>query len=274
MKENENTTKKIKVDIDKNQRLKEFYEYKGLTQDGFAKAIGASQQYISAVVNNKRNVGSNIINKIKNYFSDFNEYWFLTGKGDITTDPFLQNLKIKEPDIYPSIEDQIIKVVDKKKSKVDAVTPVSNESYMWVEYQDLATAAGVLGGESVADLPDVKKKLVPREYDSGNYLVVRVDGDSMDDGTKYSIPNGSEILIKEYNLNNGDTLPIRNNLFVIVSREGTVFKQIIKHVPDEYITCHSYNNKFKDFDITMEEIIQIFIYRKVVNTRPEIPDIL
>lgn len=154
------------------------------------------------------------------------------------------------------------------------VTPIPYDNYMVVEYADLSTAAGKLGVDNPAILPEMKKRLVPKEFDNGNYLVVGVDGDSMDDGSNISIPDGTEILIKEYNLYNGDKLPIRNNLFVIVSKTGTVFKQIIEHnTEDGYIICHSYNPKYKDFSIQMDDIIQIFIYRKIVSFRPSIPEI-
>lgn len=157
---------------------------------------------------------------------------------------------------------------------LNEVTPVPYENYMVVEYADLSTAAGKLGIENPAILPEMKKRLVPKEFDNGNYLVVGVDGDSMDDGSNISIPDGTEILIKEYFLSNGDKLPIRNNLFVIVSKTGTVFKQIIEHnAEDGYIICHSYNPKYKDFSIQMDDIIQIFVYRKIVSFRPSIPEI-
>lgn len=155
------------------------------------------------------------------------------------------------------------------------VKAIPFDNYMVVEYADLSTAAGKLGiGENPAVLPDMKKRLVPKEFDNGNYLVVRVDGDSMDNGSNISIPDGTEILIKEYNLHNGDSLPIRNNLFVIVSKSGTVFKQIVEHNTEEgFVLCHSYNTKYNDFRLDMRDIIQIFIYRKIVSFRPSIPEI-
>lgn len=154
------------------------------------------------------------------------------------------------------------------------VSAVPYDNYMVVEYADLSTSAGKLGVDNPAILPKMKKRLIPKEFDNGNYLVVGVDGDSMDDGSNISIPHGTEILIKEYHLHNGDTLPIRNNLFVIVSKTGTVFKQIIEHnTQDGYIVCHSYNPKYKDFIIHLSDVIQIFIYRKIVSFRPSIPEI-
>ncbi|NAW50395.1 hypothetical protein GNY06_02970 [Elizabethkingia argentiflava] len=153
------------------------------------------------------------------------------------------------------------------------VYPVPYDDYMMVEYADITTAAGRLGGENLASLPETKRRLVPKEYEKGNYLVITVQGDSMDDGSSISIPNGSEILVREYIRNFGEKLPIRNNLFVIVTNSGTVFKQIIEeNDEDKYLLCHSYNPKYKDYKIPFEEIIQIFIFRKIVSFRPYIPE--
>jgi hypothetical protein len=43
------------------------------------------------------------------------------------------------------------------------------------------------------------KRPVPKEYLNGGYLVIRVDGDSMDDGTKRPLSDGDELLVKEKN---------------------------------------------------------------------------
>lgn len=158
--------------------------------------------------------------------------------------------------------------------KPDGITAIPYDDYMMVEYEDLATAAGYLGVDDLEILPDTKKRLIPKEFERGKYLVVRVDGHSMDDGTSKSIPDGTEILIRELQIEPGKRLPIRNNLFVIVSHDGVVLKQIIEHNSDEgYIVCHSYNPKFKDYKIDGKDILQVFLYRKIVSFRPPIPDI-
>jgi len=160
-----------------------------------------------------------------------------------------------------------------KKPK-NEITPVSFDDYMMVEYVDLSASAGPLGGSNVDLLPDTKKRLVPKEFDTGDYLVVRVHGDSMVDGTDISIPDGAEILVKEYVLEKGEKLPIRGNLFVICSREGNVFKQIVEHNSDlGYLRCRSYNKKYSDYNIPLDDVFQIFIYRKIVGYRPSIPEI-
>lgn len=240
MKENENTEQSSVKD-----RLKIFLEYKNIGQAEFEKITSLSNGYVNNI---RKSIKSETFdNKIAPAFPEINKYWLLYGEGEM----------LKE-----------------EKKYIEEVSPIPYDNYMEVEYADLSTVAGRLGGYNPATLPEMKRRLIPKEFDRGNYLVVRVDGDSMDDGTSISIPDGTEILIKEYHLEKGEKLPIRGNLFVIVSTEGTVFKQIIEHNTEEgYIICHSYNQKYKDYKINLSEVLQIFIYRKIVSFRPSIPEI-
>ncbi|MEI2271877.1 LexA family transcriptional regulator [Sphingobacterium sp. ML3W] len=193
--------------------------------------------------------------------------------------------KIQIKDINKSGEDSITDMLMQMQNTIDKaliddkilkqeVTPIPTDAYMMVEYVDLSASAGILGGSNVDLLPETKKRLVPKEFEKGNYLVVRVNGDSMVDGTDISIPDGAEILVKEYILEKGEKLPIRGNLFVICSREGNVFKQIVEHNSDlGYLRCRSYNKKYSDYNIPLDDVFQIFIYRKIVGYRPSIPEI-
>ena len=242
MKDNKNNNQNSYI----NAYLKTAFEKLNKKQSEIIKDLGVSQAYVSALMNGKKRVGKEMAKKISQLYG-FDEGSILTGEGEI----------LKE-----------------EKKYVEEVSPIPYDNYMEVEYADLSTVAGRLGGYNPATLPEMKRRLIPKEFDRGNYLVVRVDGDSMDDGTSISIPDGTEILIKEYYLEKGEKLPIRGNLFVIVSTEGTVFKQIIEHNTEEgYIICHSYNQKYNDYRINLSEVLQIFIYRKIVSFRPSIPEI-
>lgn len=242
MKENENNNQNSYI----NTYLKTAFEKLNKKQSEIIKDLGVSQAYVSALMNGKKRVGKEMAKKISKLYG-FDEGSILTGEGEMLKD---------------------------EKKYVEEVSPIPYDNYMEVEYADLSTVAGRLGGYNPATLPEMKRRLIPKEFDRGNYLVVRVDGDSMDDGTSISIPDGTEILIKEYHLEKGEKLPIRGNLFVIVSTEGTVFKQIIEHNTEEgYIICHSYNQKYSDYRINLSEVLQIFIYRKIVSFRPSIPEI-
>lgn len=231
------------------ERLKEFLKYKNLSQKKFEEICGLSNGYVNSM--RKSIKPETYDEQIAPNFPELNKVWLLLGKGEM------------------------LKSSEESPIKGDEVKAVPYDNYMMVEYADLGTSAGTLGGgDNPAYLPETKRRLVPKEFDSGKYLVVGVYGDSMDDGSSISIPHGTEILIKECILSNGEKLPIRNNLFVIVSRSGTVFKQIIEHNTEKgYIMCRSYNPKYKDYKILLEEVIQIFVFRKVVSYRPFIPEI-
>ena len=147
------------------------------------------------------------------------------------------------------------------------VVQVPEDDYMMVEFENLETAAGKLGGNDITVLPERKKRLVPREYAKGSYLVVRVYGDSMNDQTYRSILNGDEILIKQY-FDFIENLPIRNKLFVIVTDDGSrVVKQIKKvDKKNKKIICHSFNPLWDDYEINFYEITQIFTVEKKVKS--------
>lgn len=152
-----------------------------------------------------------------------------------------------------------------KKSKFrNEIIPVPENDYIMVEYVDLRVSAGILGGSDIDQLPDTHKRLVPREYKNGGFLVVRVDGDSMYDGSSRSLADGDEVLVYEKKGCSFDELPIRKTLFVITSREGNVLKQIIDvNMEDQYITCHSFNPHYDDFRIKFIDIYQIFVVCKI-----------
>ncbi|MRM94376.1 helix-turn-helix transcriptional regulator [Riemerella anatipestifer] len=234
-----------------NHYLYDFILHLKLNPKSFAESLGFERtDRIYNVLKGANGISSDLASIISDKYPDVIYEWLLTGKGEM------------------------LKSSEESPIKGDEVKAVPYDNYMMVEYADLGTSAGTLGGDNPAYLPETKRRLVPKEFDSGNYLVVGVYGDSMDDGSSISIPHGTEILIKEYILSNGEKLPIRNNLFVIVSRSGTVFKQIIEHNTEEgYIICRSYNPKYKDYKILLEEVIQIFVFRKVVSYRPFIPEI-
>ncbi len=250
-----------------SERIREVRDHFCKSNVEFARLMNTRPNVTSNWIN--RNSGSRVAMMVLEKFPQVSTKWLLTGEGEM--------LAQDSEKLHTKTHTQIHKTnthTTESRPIYDEVTPIPYDNYMMVEYADLSTSAGLLGRVLPEYLPETKRKLMPKEFDTGNYLVVKIDGDSMDDGSNMSIPDGSEILIREYFLSRGEKLPIRNNLFVIVSQEGTVFKQITEHNTEEgYIRCHSYNPKYKDYNIPLEEILQIFIYRKIVSLRPCIPEI-
>ncbi len=244
-----------------NKRVLEVLKYKNYTGYRLEKEkTGIKQVQISHIKNGRNKPSLDLINLLVEKFPDLNKSWLISGEGEMIHmegKSLDQNFSVQEPS---------------HNYKKDSVTQISHDRYMEVEFRDLSVAGGPLNRDDVA-MPK-KTMLIPKEFDRGEYLVVRVDGPSMDDGSIYSIPSGANILIKRYYLENGDMLPIKGNLFVIDAVDGQALKQITEHNTEEgYIICHSYNPEFKDYRVDMEDIIGIYIFRKIVGFRPPVRDV-
>ena len=230
-----------------------------MTPSSFAETLGMKRpDRLYNVLQGKNGLSVKLANLITSIYNDVSFDWLMTGEGEMI---HLEGKSLDEN----FVSDRSVEY------KRDTVTQMPESDYMEVEFRDLSVAAGPLSRNANNSR---KTMLVPREYDRGEYLVVRVDGPSMDDGSIYSIPNGAKILIKRIYLENGDRLPIRDNIFVIDAIDGQALKQITEHNTElGYIVCHSYNPEFKDYTVPMDEIQGIYIFRKIVGFRPPIRDI-
>lgn len=222
----------------------------------------AFKQYEALLSQGETIVTHELIQEIATTFPDINKEWLTDNKGTM----FLSdNALINGKDLNHSISKL------KSKNGTEEVSPVAEQNYMIVEYADLAVSAGMLGGDFseafVESLPETHKRLIPREYNEGNYLVVRVNGDSMDDGSKRSLSDDDEILIRLWT-DSIDTLPIRSKLFVLTTRSGHIVKQITKiDHKKQQITCHSFNPLYPDQIVDFDEVIQLFTVEKIVNSK-------
>ena len=222
----------------------------------FSSSIGVEYQRINDIQRKKtKKISGVVASAIVKKYPQFNINWLLTGEGEM--------LRKKEEDALSRIGANRDK--GDKENFVSEVTEQSSKEFRIVEFVDLHASAGPLGMNNIDILPDTNRRLIPREYESGNLLVVRVDGDSMNDGTPRSLYDGDEVLIVERTYNHWYDLPIRKNLFVICSRGGNVLKQIseINRIKG-YIVCHSFNPLHADYRIAFEDIYQVFVVLHVV----------
>ncbi|MDO4726279.1 MAG: S24 family peptidase [Porphyromonadaceae bacterium] len=221
-----------------NSRIREILDsfFNGNVSE-MARQTQIPQTTLNNIVANKFNKPSaDSLEKLTLALREINLEWLLTGKGEMLNKPV-----------------------------VNEVEAVPEDMYMMTEYADLMSSAGRLGGGDIQRLPETHRRLLPREYEKGNYLVVRVSGNSMNDGSSRSLFDGDEILIRELMPSEWENLPIRKRLFVITSREGNILKQIKEVNRDEkYIVCHSFNPTFEDFRVSFDDIYQIFVVYKIV----------
>ena len=81
--------------MNKNERLKQFITSEKITQKEFALKIDSTQQYVSALLNGKRKLGSNILERIEKEFN-INIAWLLTGEGAMKKGADVEELQANE----------------------------------------------------------------------------------------------------------------------------------------------------------------------------------
>jgi len=150
-------------------------------------------------------------------------------------------------------------------------TEISQFDYMEVSYLPIYAQAGYLNhfNQNMLIEDNLPTILVPKEFDKGNYLVIEVNGDSMDDGTTKAICEGDRLLIKELNKSLwNNKLNFNRYLFVIVHKSGLIVKQVTSHNVDKgKITCHSFNNIYEDFELSLSSVFQLFYVKKIIERK-------
>lgn len=212
--------------------ISELLAEKKISSEGeFARLLGVSKQLITKW--KARNTYD--ISKITELFPDVSHIWLLTGEGEM---------------LKPSASDDLPPV---RKIVGNEVEVVPMDNYVAVPFYDLEASAGLPNGDTPAGW--VETRLVPRQYAGDEYLVVRVSGDSMDDGTSRSLCHGDEIVVKRELFDPANTLPIRSKLFVVDTMEGAVIKQILECNRSEgTVTLHSFNERYRDYQVPLSEV--------------------
>ncbi|WP_394760315.1 hypothetical protein [Flavobacterium sp.] len=76
-------------------RIKQYIDFKGITNQNFEKKIGYSNGAFATQLKNKGTIGSDKLENILIEFEDINPEWLLTGKGDMLRE--LANNVVNKP---------------------------------------------------------------------------------------------------------------------------------------------------------------------------------
>ncbi|MFY9159637.1 XRE family transcriptional regulator [Aquirufa ecclesiirivi] len=230
------------------QRLEMALELRKISRYQLSKLTGISQTALSGIVNNKNKPNSSTVSLIAKEL-EINSDWLLTGVGS------MKSLSVTGTN----------GVLNKKQE----VKQVDSSKFMEVPYVSAIAQAGFMNGHFYNHLEELDTMLLPQEFEKGNYIVVEIVGESMNDGTDKSINDGDKLLLKEVEMPlNGHGLNFRQNIFVIVSHEGIVCKQITKHdVEKGIITLHSWNSSYEDYQLNLSSVQKLFYVKKIVERR-------
>lgn len=147
--------------------------------------------------------------------------------------------------------------IDLGEGKLIMIVPLVNE-YAYGGY-----LAGYKDPEFLDELP--KHTIIVDKYHKGTYRAFEVVGDSMDDNTKESIPDGCIVTAREiqHHLWTSKFHIHRFKDYVIVHKKhGIITKRISHHDTDTgIITCHSLNpdkDNYPDFEVHLDDVKQMF----------------
>jgi len=200
---------------------------------------------MSNVMNGRRQVPEDIAEKLFKLYKDANI-------GDTHTTFEFSTSHVNEPP-----------------AKYETAKVLSASNLMEVPLVNQYAYAGYLSGfkdgEYLESLPTVPF-IVDKQY-KGKYLCFQIKGDSMEDGTDRSYKEGSIALGRELGRQHWKSkFRIDRYRFIIVHRtDGILIKEIIKHdVERGLITLHSYNPMHEDFNVKLDDVLQLFNVIKVV----------
>lgn len=125
--------------------------------------------------------------------------------------------------------------------------------------------AGYIGNYLKAEYYEAQPKYVSNtNYGKGNFIAFEVRGDSMDEDSNRSICHGDVVLAKELHKDYWNSKLHVPCVFVIIHKtEGIFLKEITHHNIDaNTIICHSYNPKYDDFELSLDDVIQLFYIKE------------
>lgn len=226
--------------LELSERLKQIRTYHRLSQEKFSASLGLKQGSYSDIERGRVKALSESVLMLLKINYNINPVWVSGEIGSMFLDKTSGNAK-----------------------------SLDEFDYINVPLLHVRGKAGYLAGYGDLEYIDslsTRQVIVDREY-KGKYLCFEVDGDSMDDGTRESICDRDIVLGREVRRDLWkNKLHIRDWNFIIVHREGISIKRIIDHdVETSMIKCHSLNPLYDDFELRLDDVIELYNLVKIVD---------
>ena len=231
------------------QRLVTYLKFKRLGQNKFEAMAGLSNGYIA---NLKSTPGAEKLVKIFGAAPDLNRTWLLSGEGDMLIPNEAVPVRESALNEYTTTKAGI-KYYKREDGQLVMEVPVVPIAALGSPYDDFATI-----------INDYSEDTMMVETDAvhhGHYCAFRVEGNSMDDGSRRSFEAGDVVLVRE--LPRDEWLPkLHINkwpFWVIVWDNCVRVKQIIAQ-DETSITLHSLNPspEYCDFTLPLDKIYRLF----------------
>ncbi len=210
------------------QRIKEFIDFKGISVRSFEKSTNFSNGAFASQFKNNRNIGSDKIENILHSFPEINPTWLLTGNGEM----------------IKSEKEQVHYNNNGKENKGTPLIPLD------------AMAGFGTGSMQIMEY-DTKHYIVPEFDELKVDFMIRVKGSSM--YPKYN--SGDIVACRKLPL---DTFFQWNKVYVLDTSQGAMIKRIHQSEKEGFLLLVSDNEKYKPFNIPIEDIYSLSIVIGVI----------
>lgn len=240
-------------------RVKRVIKDEGLTVAAFAKKIGFNQSNLSKILGGKRNVPENLIGAILDN-TLVNREWLMHGQGQMNRTDVTPMVRAELTDyatnknglVFRQRDDGMI-VMTVPVVPFMALGSPEDEFAQLIKEDDVETMQFVVDG-----------------VHHGNYVAFRVEGDSMDDGSRDSFARGDVVLVRELDRDKWTPkLHFNKWPYWVINWDNNVrIKQIIAQDDAGNITLHSLNPspEYCNFTINLQQVRRLF---NVVQKNPK-----
>ena len=227
--------------MDVYDRLKEFIEHVGLSNNKFAEKVGLSGAQISYMVNSKKKFGVDKLLSIFNEYPELSADWLLKGEGQM-----LGQSGPVHGHLLPSHTDTL---------KMPQVVTVDHQGRNNIIEIDAKAAAGfpanIDNPQFYQDLPAFS--LPSPQFQHGTFISVQAVGDSMHPTIYHH-----DWLIAEFIEDPGLNLK-EGYVHVIVTKEGVVVKRILNRVAKRgKLVLQSDNDQYPTYEEDIENVLQVY----------------
>ena len=245
------------------KRIKQYIDYKGITNQNFEKLIGFSNGAFASQLKNNRTIGVDKLENILIAFPELNPEWLLTGNGEMIKTKSKKN--VIEKNYNKNYNENYNKPNVKKTYAIELAEKPTNTG---IEANNLDNAgiplipidamAGFGTGAVQVMHYDTSKYIVPEFSELNVDFMIRVKGSSM--VPKYN--SGDLVACKKLVIT--DIFFQWNKVYVLDTEQGALIKRVKKGSRDNYILLISDNKNYDPFELHLSKIFAVALVVGVI----------
>ena len=245
------------------KRIKQYIDYKGITNQNFEKQVGFSNGAFASQLKNNRTIGVDKLENILIAFPELNPEWLLTGNGEMIKTKSKENATFLNGGINGGV-----KGGEPNVKKTHAIELAEKPTNTGIEANNLGDAgiplipidamAGFGTGAVQVMHYDTSKYVVPEFAELNVDFMIRVKGSSM--VPKYN--SGDLVACKKLVIT--DIFFQWNKVYVLDTEQGALIKRVKKGSRDNYILLISDNKNYDPFELHLSKIFAVALVVGVI----------